>query len=364
MDAQGHEGHILRGATSLTALGVPVVMELDPPALARHGGLGYVRDVALGRYTHFVSMRRVRSRAHLHFDLEPIDNLDEEIDWLTDNSRFTDVLLLRDPRRRPFGAGPPRRPTQPRTPAVDGAEPTRAPLRAPDRIPARERAEFAEEARALTPVVATRVDGATFIVRTSAGPDELSLFVDRTHPHLELLAGATAALDELGFGNECRSKTFVQASAGVGVATVTALCRSGFARGLACEPDLGVYRMLKLNVAVNGLRERVRTLPVGLDGEPAGESLDGLLSRGVFDPGETGLISIVDEDAARTLAGAVNLLANSPPLLLRFGQKDDAVTVGLLAETHTHYVPLNPARQAVALADWRPHGHVLVVCLP
>jgi FkbM family methyltransferase len=370
MDAEGHEGHILRGAHCVTELGVPIVMELNPEPLGRHGGLQDVLEIARTEYTHFVRLRRIYGRAELHFDVDPTDRLDEEVEWLSHGARHTDVLLVRDPRSRPAAAARPRPPAQPREAGMSGPDPVRPPLREPNRIPASEREEFVREARPLTPLVATRLGGATFIVRTSADADELSLFVNRSHPHIRLLERAIAALDELGVGDECRTKTFVQASAGAGVATVAALCRRGFGRGLACEPDLSTYRVLKLNVTVNGLTERVRTLPIALDGESSDAepaSLDGLVGRGLIDAGDAGLMWITNGDVSRTLTGATNLLAQGPPFLLRLGQQDGSELVDLLRKTHTHSVPIDEAdsgsRQAVALPDRALDGHVLVVRL-
>ena len=103
MDAQGHKGHILRGGSSLTELGVPVVTELDPDVLRRHGALELVKEIAQTQYTHFVRMRQIRGGAGLYFDLDPTDELDDEIAWLTRVRRHTDILLIRDPRIPPEG---------------------------------------------------------------------------------------------------------------------------------------------------------------------------------------------------------------------------------------------------------------------
>jgi FkbM family methyltransferase len=371
MDTQGHEGHILRGATTLTRLGVPVVLELGPAALERHGGLEYVLETARADYTHFVIMRRIRRRAgQVHFDLNPIERLDDEIDWLSRAARFTDVLLLRDPRSRPAAPGPPRPPAQPTESGATVPQQTHLPLREPGQIPAVEREEFLRQARTLTPLLATEVDGATFIARTAADADELSLFVNRVHPNIQLLGRGIAALTELGLAEECRTKTFVQAQSGVGIATVAALCWSGFARGLACEPDLSTYRVLKLNMKVNGLTARVRTLPVALDGASSdgeAESFDSLISRGVIDAGDAGLIWITDGDVAATLTGATDGLLRGPPLLLRFGPKDGPELVELLRKTHTHFVSIDgpsARRHAVPLGDRVPEGEILALRLP
>ena len=96
-----------------------------------------------------------------------------------------------------------------------------------------ERREFlTREARRFSPLVAAEIDGATFLVRTSPGAGERSLFTERSHPRLRRLARVMIALDELGLG-AARRKTFVELGAGHGMATVAALAWHGFARALA-----------------------------------------------------------------------------------------------------------------------------------
>lgn len=370
MDAEGHEGHVLKGARCVTELGVPIVTELSPEKLGRHGGLHDLLEIAGTRYTHFVRLRHLQGRTQLRFDLDPTDRLDTEIEWLSGGSRHTDVLLIRDPRSRPAGSARPRRPAALRAARALPPDPIR-PLREPDRIPVQEREAFVGQARPLTPLLATRLDGAMFIVRTAAEADELSLFVNRSHPHLRLLEDALAELDELGLGEDCRRTTFVQGSAGAGIATVAALCARGFARGLACESDLSAYRVLKLNMTTNGLTERVRTLPVALDGESSdGQpvSLDGLLGRGLIDAAGVGLLWITDGDVMRTLGGAADTLGHGPPLLLGLEEQAGSELAELLQRTHTHCVPIGEAapasRRPAPLTARGPDGHVLVVRLP
>ena len=113
MDAQGHEGHVLRGASSLTERGVPTVLELFPKGLERHHGLDLFKEAAADWYTHYVVLRRVRGKAEAKFDLSPVDELAREIDRLLDGARTTDLLLVREPRSRPGRGGGPGRPAKP-----------------------------------------------------------------------------------------------------------------------------------------------------------------------------------------------------------------------------------------------------------
>ena len=276
MDAQGHEGHVLRGASSLTKRGVPVVLELFPKGLERHGGLDALKEAAAGSYTHYVVLRHVRTKAEAGFILHPIEELADEIDRLLARASTTDVLFVHEPRSRPRQSDRPRR-----RPVDSGDRPPRKypdrPVRDPSAASPSERESFLSTASAFTPLVAAEIEGATFVVRTAADAPERALFVERSHRQLELVTRALAELDKLGLGNDARSGMFVQAEAGVGIATVAALRLHGFSRALACEPDDSAYSVLRLNVTANGLRDRVRTVPASLaecgDVDPAGIGL-------------------------------------------------------------------------------------------
>jgi FkbM family methyltransferase len=361
MDAEGHEGHILRGGESLTERGVPVVMELNPDALGRHGGLEFVKEVAQARYTHYVRLRQARGRTEMRFDLEPTDQLVEEIDWLSREDRFTDVLLVRDPLARPRQSGRPRPPSQPRQGVIPPDPPPRR-LREHDQISARERSGFVKQARPLTPLLAARIDGATYITRTDLGSPELPLFVHRSHPRLQVLDAVISTLDELGLGEAARRGTLVEAEAGVGIATTAGLCRHGFARALACEPDASGYRALKLNIAANGLTERVRALPVGVRGDkPTGLDsvrFDDLLRHGLIGSGETGFIWVeCKAPVGGVLAEAQTLLEHAPPLLLRVDLNTDVEHVFTrLEKTYSHFARVKKTASPVRVTQIKSRG--------
>lgn len=91
IDAEGHEGHILRAAETLTARGVPLVFEFNPASLAERGDLDAVHDAA-GGYTHFTDVRRRQAMG-----LREVGELNAYAAELSDPSRkgFTDLLMLR-----------------------------------------------------------------------------------------------------------------------------------------------------------------------------------------------------------------------------------------------------------------------------
>jgi FkbM family methyltransferase len=286
LDVQGHEGHVLRGAGGLTDRGVPVVLELYPEALRRHGGLAHLLEIARSRYTHFVPLRGARDP----LEVVSTRRLAAVTRRLLAAGGFTDVLLVRVP-----GPVAPSRP-----PLLDGSVPAspasrrrRRKLRAIDAIGAKERSEFVREARKLTPLVAAEIEGTMFIVRTAAGAEELSLFTQRSHPRLRRLEQAVSMLDELGLGERARAGAFVDIGAGAGLATVAALAWHRFARAVACEADLEARRFLELNLVAN----RLRTNPIP--------------------PVQPGLIWIEDP---RQAGDGRELLLNPAPVVLRLGR--------------------------------------------
>jgi hypothetical protein len=99
IDAEGHEGHILGGATALTEAGVPIVFEFEPANLDLRGGGSKVREIAESSYTHFIDVRRPEPDKTLsRFRLHPVDELWAHAERFLDPStrgRHTDLLMLR-----------------------------------------------------------------------------------------------------------------------------------------------------------------------------------------------------------------------------------------------------------------------------
>jgi FkbM family methyltransferase len=87
IDAQGHEGHILAGASALLATGVPAVVELWPQALAAAGGLDRYLAAAAEHYTDVLDLDRADG------EIRPITALPDVVEAYGEG--FTDVLLVR-----------------------------------------------------------------------------------------------------------------------------------------------------------------------------------------------------------------------------------------------------------------------------
>jgi FkbM family methyltransferase len=104
IDAEGHEGHVLGGASALVTLGVPIVLEFDPDALGRRGDIETIYEVAGKSYTHFVDLRRRNPDPNEpRFQLRPVTELSGLAARFLDQSlpgSYTDLLLLRlDPQK-------------------------------------------------------------------------------------------------------------------------------------------------------------------------------------------------------------------------------------------------------------------------
>lgn len=97
MDAQGHEGHILRGAKKLVQAGVPIALEWDPSALDQVGDRDALQEIASRDYTHFIDVRGNRQageRYVLHGTAQLADYSERFLERGRP-SRFTDILILR-----------------------------------------------------------------------------------------------------------------------------------------------------------------------------------------------------------------------------------------------------------------------------
>jgi FkbM family methyltransferase len=85
MDVEGHECHVLEGASSVLQEQVPLVMELNPTLLRLAGKVGDLPSLLDRHYTHIVDLRRNSDRA-----FRPVDHLAAMIDELEDG--VTDIL--------------------------------------------------------------------------------------------------------------------------------------------------------------------------------------------------------------------------------------------------------------------------------
>jgi FkbM family methyltransferase len=98
MDAEAHEGHILEGASSLLARGIPIVTEWNPVILDRVGDRGKIERAVAEGYTHFAALHRNVEPGEPNFPLQTVDRLPAYAERFLDRSKGltkTDVLVLR-----------------------------------------------------------------------------------------------------------------------------------------------------------------------------------------------------------------------------------------------------------------------------
>ena len=127
-------------------------------------------------------------------------------------------------------------------------------------------------AAGFTPYVTVEVEGLTFLVSTH-DPKMAKFFASRKRNELRVLETALALLGSAG-------GTFVDVGAYLGTATLAAL-RSGFSAAVAVEPEPETVRLLRANVALNGVDERVRVVAAALSDQAGTAQLDlGPGSRG------------------------------------------------------------------------------------
>jgi FkbM family methyltransferase len=90
MDAQGSEGHILRGAGDVLDPGPPLCLELWPHGLEVQGGAGMLFEILKDRYTHFYDLREKSKEAPTIMAIGEIEEFARTI-----QRKLTEVLVLR-----------------------------------------------------------------------------------------------------------------------------------------------------------------------------------------------------------------------------------------------------------------------------
>ena len=187
------------------------------------------------------------------------------------------------------------------------------------------RQEFFAAAAEMTPFLGVEAHKARYIVPTWDQTVGRSLFVRRTRSEMVLLEKALGVLEQLGLPFDMQGTAFVDVGANIGTTTITALVHHGFGTALCLEPEQTNVRVLRANLALNGLERHARVLPVAAsdtsgkselfvstrnsgahalhmpdeaerleqDWHPVGVetlSLDFLVARGLLDPADVGLL--------------------------------------------------------------------------
>ncbi len=241
------------------------------------------------------------------------------------------------------------------------------------------RRTFFHAAAPLSPIVAAPAGDATFLVSTTDTTVGRSLFVNGERNEMRTLPHVIAILREVGMADRVDGRVFLDVGANVGTTCITALKTFGFNSAVACEPEPSNYRLLELNSILNGVEDRLVTLPVAvsdIDGEaglivnprnsgghallsargakPAAElvtvdavTLDHLVERGILRPERVGLVWVDTQGAeGHVLSGAGSLVRSGVPFVLevhtgmldRSGGRERLEEI--ISSSYTHFVDL------------------------
>jgi FkbM family methyltransferase len=123
----------------------------------------------------------------------------------------------------------------------------------------------------MTPYLAAQYGEAIFIVSTRSGGGEKLFVQNERRSELVCLERVCMILRDAGRLTE--PAVIVDVGAHIGTTTIPALTRHGFARAVAVEPDPDNIRLLRVNVALNGLHERVRVIQAAVADTPRKQML-------------------------------------------------------------------------------------------
>jgi FkbM family methyltransferase len=144
---------------------------------------------------------------------------------------------------------------------------------------AHSRAAFFDRARERTPHLTVTTQAGRFLVATSDRGVGRSLYVKRSRPEFRVL-GRTVSVLETVLGREAvTDRLMIDAGANIGTATVSGLTTHGFGSAVSCEPEPENYRLLRANLALNDLEQRVQALNVAVSSRTGSSSFVILESR-------------------------------------------------------------------------------------
>jgi FkbM family methyltransferase len=190
----------------------------------------------------------------------------------------------------------------------------------------------------------------------------------------------TSAVDHLcaTTGLVPRGKVVLDVGANIGTTTIDALRQSGFGRCLSFEPDPANVRLLRANVVLNDLQDRVTVIAAAASdedgelvlvrnetnsgdsrvrpGDGAGSSesvhavrIDTVLAEHDVAADRVGLLWVdVQGHETRVLLGATSLTAAGVPVVVEYGLLDDGDLERLEALAAEHYTHVVDVRRLAA----------------
>ena len=239
----------------------------------------------------------------------------------------------------------------------------------------------------MTPYVAVDRDGLVILLPTAIDA-ELFLASGR-RSDLVVVERACSVLRSAG--RLAGGETIVDVGAHIGTTTISALQHHGFAQAIAIEPDPRHLPLLRANVALNGVHDRVLVIAAGLSDRRRRQSfrqgtrkegayrwmkgrlveepspgaiavdtvtLDSLAEEGVADPSATGMLwfdcGSCEEYA---LDSASAFLGRRVPIVSTLRRRQTAEPTPLLAHVRANYehvVDLRSPSLADPVSSWTP----------
>jgi FkbM family methyltransferase len=153
-----------------------------------------------------------------------------------------------------------RRPTSPAEPDDEAARRGR-------------RKSYFLEAREMTPYLAVASGGHLYFVSTEDIGVGRVLFTNERRGDQEILRQASARLDALAVERPV-APVFVDVGANIGTTTIPALADYGFAAAVGIEASPENLRLLRVNLAANGMEDRVQVIGAAASDEPGQVEFD------------------------------------------------------------------------------------------
>jgi FkbM family methyltransferase len=248
------------------------------------------------------------------------------------------------------------------------------------------RLAYFDDADRYTPYLATKVaGGAQFLVKTEDKHIGRSLFAKQGRGELAALDRAVAAIEGLLGPDAIAGGSFIDVGANIGTTSIPALLTHGFETAVAIEPEPENVRVLRMNVLLNDLEDRVTVLGVAASNE-VGRSelvvdrsrggkhwiatdrgklrrkhlaenevlgvetvtLDHLVETGVIDADRTSLLWMdAEAHEGHILEGASSLLARGTPLVTEWNPVildrvgDRGKIERAVADGYTHFAAMH-----------------------
>ena len=211
------------------------------------------------------------------------------------------------------------------------------------------RGRFLRRAGRLTRYVAADAEAGSLIVSTHDRGIGRRLFVQRAYGADELTEAMTI-LVEAGMRSDLEETVFVDVGANIGSVVLSAVQRWGFGSAVAVEPEPDNCRVLRANLALNAIDDRVEVLPVAVSerlgpaylGRSAGKSgghrlqarpgpgsvrveattLDRAVRGAGVRPANVGLVYVdAQGHEARILAGARRMMRAGVPMVIEYAPR-------------------------------------------